>query len=198
MNDVNDLSFLNSAQSGAGSEAALATLFTIPFILTVIVLAAGLYILSGLGLYGMAKKRGFENPYMAFIPIANMWLLGKLVGELEVFGKKTDPALILALGWLISVIPIIGWLASIAWTIYYYYALHTLYSLYRPDNALVFLLLSIFFSGIALPVIFFIMRNDTPPYAFGGPDNRSGSEPPYDPFSGGGNGPEKKNDDPFS
>ena len=34
------------------------------------------YIFTGLGLYTIAKRRGIHNPWLAWVPFANMWLLG--------------------------------------------------------------------------------------------------------------------------
>lgn len=35
-----------------------------------------IYIFTGLGLYTIAKRRGIHNPWLAWIPFANSWLLG--------------------------------------------------------------------------------------------------------------------------
>lgn len=35
-----------------------------------------IYIFTGLGLYTIAKRRGIHNPWLAWIPFANTWLLG--------------------------------------------------------------------------------------------------------------------------
>lgn len=34
------------------------------------------YIFAGLGLYTIAKRRGIHNPWLAWVPYANVWLLG--------------------------------------------------------------------------------------------------------------------------
>ncbi len=34
------------------------------------------YIFTGLGLYTIAKRRGIHNPWLAWVPYANVWLLG--------------------------------------------------------------------------------------------------------------------------
>ena len=36
------------------------------------------YIFSGLGLYTIAKRRGIHNPWLAWVPWANLWLLGSI------------------------------------------------------------------------------------------------------------------------
>ena len=37
---------------------------------------AAAYILMALGLYAIAKKRDLKNPWLAWIPVADLWLLG--------------------------------------------------------------------------------------------------------------------------
>ena len=36
------------------------------------------YVLSALGLYTVASRRGVRNPWMAWVPVLNVWLLGSL------------------------------------------------------------------------------------------------------------------------
>ncbi|MBE7100315.1 MAG: hypothetical protein E7364_01740 [Clostridiales bacterium] len=47
-----------------------------------------LFILQGIGLYTMAKRRGIKKRALAFVPFANLWYMGKLAGECRVFGRK--------------------------------------------------------------------------------------------------------------
>ena len=47
-----------------------------------------LFILQGIGLYMMAKRRGIKKRALAFVPFANLWYMGKLAGECRVFGRK--------------------------------------------------------------------------------------------------------------
>lgn len=34
------------------------------------------YVLTALGMYSIAKRRGIKNPWLAWIPVADMWVLG--------------------------------------------------------------------------------------------------------------------------
>ena len=51
-----------------------------------------LFILQGIGLYTMAKKRSMNNKWLAFVPFANIYYIGKLTGECDVFGQKMKRA----------------------------------------------------------------------------------------------------------
>ncbi len=50
------------------------------------------FILQGIGLCAMAKKRGFKKRALAFIPFANMMYMGKLAGDCNFFGRKVKRA----------------------------------------------------------------------------------------------------------
>ena len=36
------------------------------------------YVAQGLGFSAMAKNRGIERPWLAWVPMANTWLLGRI------------------------------------------------------------------------------------------------------------------------
>lgn len=160
-------------------------------------LAIGLvfYLLEAVGLYKMGKTVGMSAPWMAFIPVLNVFALGK-VAETPVDGKKP-----LKYGLILVILNIVNslysvylvldlvnrivraityfdsmslWetyslitagggyafssLLSIAYTVFYYIALYKLYRVFARDNAVLYLVLSIFF-GIATPIIIFCLRN---------------------------------------
>lgn len=47
-----------------------------------------LFILQGVGLFTMAKKAGLKNKWLAFVPFADLILMGKLAGTCSIFGRK--------------------------------------------------------------------------------------------------------------
>lgn len=51
-----------------------------------------LFILQGIGLYTMAKRRNLEKKWLAFIPFANVHYMSKLAGECGFFGHKMKNA----------------------------------------------------------------------------------------------------------
>ena len=61
------------------------------------------YILRGVGMYTLGKRRGIDYPWLAFIPYARTWFQGELCGTLH-FGHKElkSPGI-----WLL-VIPVVG------------------------------------------------------------------------------------------
>ncbi|MBQ9714582.1 MAG: hypothetical protein IJV83_04590 [Clostridia bacterium] len=55
-------------------------------------LVLSLFILQGFGLYRMAKRRNMDKKFLAFIPFANILLMGRLAGECSFFGQKMKRA----------------------------------------------------------------------------------------------------------
>ena len=51
-----------------------------------------MFVLQGIGLYTMAKRRGMKKKALAFIPFANIYYIGKLSGECVVFGQRMKRA----------------------------------------------------------------------------------------------------------
>lgn len=50
------------------------------------------FVFQGIALYCMAKKRGIRHRWLAFIPFANVMLMGRLAGEVTFFGQKIKRA----------------------------------------------------------------------------------------------------------
>ena len=122
------------------------------------------YVFSALGLMTLANNKGIENAWLAWIPIANLYILGKIVETVDI-GTWTVPKLELILPlsvpalWLLNFIPVIGWLASIAVLVFYGFVLHKLFSKYRPEQAVLYTVLSIVLG--LFWIFIFIIRNDT-------------------------------------
>ncbi|MBQ2667551.1 MAG: hypothetical protein IJF56_02845 [Clostridia bacterium] len=66
-------------------DAALAGVMVGLLIVYFLALGAGIasYVLQALGLYTLADRRRLPNPWMAWIPYANYWLIGGIVDDYE-------------------------------------------------------------------------------------------------------------------
>ena len=60
-------------------------------------LAVGLFMLQGFGLYVMAKRRNLARRYLAFVPFANIYYMGKLAGRCGFFGHEMKKAEVYAM-----------------------------------------------------------------------------------------------------
>lgn len=65
-----------------------------------------MYVLSAWGMYTIANRRGIHRPWLAWIPVANMWILGSISDQyqLSVKNKKTNRRKILL---TVNIIPMI-------------------------------------------------------------------------------------------
>lgn len=94
------------AGSLSGMEStALGFAFTFIAILYLVLLAYVItnYVIRALGLYRIAKNNGVENAWLAWIPLADLYLLGKVTGDISLGNRKLKNTAL----WLLLV-PIIG------------------------------------------------------------------------------------------
>ena len=141
-----------------------------------------LYVLRGLGVYNIAKRRGIHHPWLAWIPIGEAWILGSISDQYQyvVKGKIRNrrkillgigiasnvisipvliseivamasifeelPAGAVASSLLFVVCSLIMAVLSIVYMVFYYMAQFDMYRSCDPNNAVVFLVLGIFFS----------------------------------------------------
>lgn len=61
----------------AGAALGIIAIVLVTYLLT-FGLAIVMYILQSLGLYTIAQRRGIKNPWMAWLPVTNMWILGSI------------------------------------------------------------------------------------------------------------------------
>lgn len=165
--------FLGSAV-GAGIITALVFALII-----LIALAVVMYIFESLAIYRIAKNRGIENPWLAWIPIGSAWIVGKIGDyylEREGNGGKNLAVWLIciqAAGVVLSWVPFLPYVTSVAATVLMYICIYKFYQSVAPKNATVMLVLSIIFS-VALPFILFANRNKLDPPAY-----YDGGQPPY-------------------
>ena len=55
--------------------------FIIIYFLVIFGIAITMYLFEAFGIYRMGQKLGFKNPWLAFIPIANMYAFGKVAEQ---------------------------------------------------------------------------------------------------------------------
>lgn len=154
--------------------AIMPVIMSVLGIILAISLVIGLicYIFNSLGLYTMAKNRNIDNPWLAWIPLANRYLMGELIND-DVsisswhipYAKLFLPLMGLALTAVMTILgfipylgAFIGILLSLALSVYYYAAQFWLYSIYDKDHRVLYLVLSIFFPFLG-PIFIFIIRN---------------------------------------
>ncbi len=148
--------------SEAGAAAILAGLAGFLFVLVAVLLV--FYVLKSIGLMTMAANKGIENAWLAWIPIADLYIAGSIVEEMDLFGNRLTNLgmwlpVIMVGGMIIGIIPVIGTIISLAAFVFFLMFSYQLFSMYSPSQAVLFTVLSI----LGLWAIFvFVIRNNQP------------------------------------
>lgn len=122
------------------------------------------YLIFAYSLYLMAKKRNMEIPWLAWIPVANMYLVGKMVGDVKIFSLNlNNMEIILPLAFALFVglayVPLVGFILSAMGLLVLVVAFHKLYEKLDRENAFIFTILTAILPVIATPIIMFVNRN---------------------------------------
>ncbi len=144
------------------------------------------YLLTSLGLYTVAKRRQIRHAWFAWIPLLSIWLLGSISDQYQYVAQKKNTnrrttlfllmAAMLAMSFLIGfaeafadsaafgIVSLLATLSyvgvSIAFVIISFMVLYDLYRSCKPQNATLFLVLSILFSVTEPFFIFFLRKSD--------------------------------------
>lgn len=187
-----------------GMEAGFAVFYII-YMLACSGLGIAVYVLRALGFYSIAKRRGINHPWMSWIPVLDLWVLGCISDQFQYvvkgknknkrkwllglnialavvyivffvfFGVIIGKAIVGAsggmgedqmvaslmgpvMGMLFGLIPMMGF--AIAVMVIRYMAMYDLYTSCSPQNNVLFLVLSIFFSVTEPFFVFFIRKKD--------------------------------------
>lgn len=147
------------------------------------------YVLSSMALYAMAKRRGLDYPWMAWIPVVNCWLLGSLSDQYQYLVKRRhtyrrrtllaldilkcilmvlvtvlavvltfQTAFNMVLARLLSCLALLAG-GSLARAVVRYMALYDVYRSVDPQNAVLYLVLSICV-GVTTPFFLFFNREN--------------------------------------
>jgi len=123
------------------------------------IIGIAFYVFYSYTLYRLAQRRNMEMPWLAWIPIAQMYVIGKLVKSVKISNFEIPsleivlPVAMLAYI-LLNGIPFLGLIISLAYVSLLLLSLYNLYMQYVPENAVVYTILSIFI----IPVPFFILK----------------------------------------
>ena len=160
-------------------------------LLIALAVSVAAYVLQSLGYYTIAERRGIKRPWLSWLPIGNLWILGSISDQYQyvVKGKIRNRRkvllglscglLVLYVVWaivllasaamadmmgsglIIGLIGILGGLLLVALAIclavFQYICLYDLYRSCAPDNAVLYLILSIVVNWV-IPLFVFICR----------------------------------------
>jgi positive regulator of sigma E activity len=139
-----------------------------------LIIGIGLYILFSTGLYGLAKTEKTGNEWFSFVPILQLYIIGKILKEIEISTYTVGnlelvlpiaPLAVMLAGKILGIIPFLGDLLAlvlnIAYAIFSIMVLYNFYKRYKGEKAVLMTVLSVilFFMG---PIYIFNMRDSKP------------------------------------
>ena len=123
----------------------MVNLFVTIIIVASCVTALVFYILQAVGLYRMSKNRGYQYPWLAFIPVASGYVLGGIADNINVcYGRRSNWRVWLAIlsgvslaSTVLSALLSINWLYNMLETVFSgyfdeYYLINSMVSYYGP------------------------------------------------------------------
>lgn len=138
------------------------------------IVGIALYLLFAVGLYGLAKNERTGNEWFAFIPILQLYIIGKIlkvihigsyrIPQLELVLPLAPIALVIAQK-VLDVVPFLGgllvFLLNIAYAVFCIIVMYNFYRRYKGEKATLMTVLSVilFFMG---PIYVFNLRNSRP------------------------------------
>ena len=165
--------------------------------------SVAIYVFTALSLHTIAQKRGIACPWLAWVPVANLWVLGSVSDQYRYLtrGQRKNKRiwlLVLKIGItvltgilltvvvtmivaesfdgavmsLLLLLPLVA--VVLAGAIMEYMALYDVYASCDPDNASLYLVLSVFFPFLR-PVFLFLSREKE----LGMPPRKQQTEAPY-------------------
>lgn len=139
------------------------------------------YILTGVALFTIAKRRGIAHRWTAWIPMAQLWLMGGISDHYQRLAKQKCSRKQQLILWLISTLLILhtllivlclfasdqttlislvfipAWCVTAALVIIGFLAMYDLYVSCDPDHAVLYFTLSILLSAVQ-PIFLFVSR----------------------------------------
>jgi hypothetical protein len=130
-----------------------------------ILILIGVCIFFCLALYKLAQRRGIEMAWLAWIPVAHMYILGMMVKKVNVSTFEIPkleivlPVSMLVV-MLLGAIPLLGTLIVFAFYALLLITLYNLYNQYAPEKAMTYTLLSILV--VTIPFLLYGFRDKDP------------------------------------
>lgn len=145
------------------------------------------YILQSLGLYTIAERRGIRNPWLAWLPLGNLWIAGSIADQYQYVAKgkiknRRKALLALSIGVFVICFFWVGALAAsaiaqdevaaitgifggtfllmviaVVLAVLEYIVYYDLFQSCQPGNSVLYLILAILFP-VTLPIFVFVCR----------------------------------------
>ncbi len=124
----------------------------------------GFYVMFCYGLYSIAMRRGEKDAILAWIPLANFYLLGNMIGNFSIVNKEMKNIEILLpiavlIYYLIGGSIFFGYLIAAVCLLFIVYALYTFYDQVQPERAMFYTIISAILPTVSIPIIFLLIKD---------------------------------------
>ena len=190
-----DIDAFGDIFGGAVGMAGVFAAIALVFYLLMFAYAIVCYILQSLGIYAIAKRRGIQNPWLCWLPVGDIWIMGSISDQYQYIAKgkvRNRRKVLLGMaiagccaGVLMGVLAFVGIVGiaagsdafggallavvlllyitllvmAIVSVVLQFIVLYDIYASCNPDNAVLFLVLSIFLR-ISPFLIFYDRKQD--------------------------------------
>jgi hypothetical protein len=194
---MNDFPELDMDAAALGGVVGVVLIIYLVILLFASIFGIISYILTSLGTYSIANRRGIKNAWLAWVPVGSSWIVGCISDQYQQVakGKNTRRRVLLLVLYFATVVmstiymglsisemiqmiaadhisqdagssfgmtsalfSLVMSAASIAYSILYYFCLYDLYNSCKPENSVLYLVLTILL-GVVTPFLIFSCRN---------------------------------------
>lgn len=83
-----DYSYMEpAAESTLAGVGGFMLVFVLLFYLLMVGLAVVMYVFNALGMYTIAKRRGIHHPWLSWVPVGDVWILGSISDQYQYVAK---------------------------------------------------------------------------------------------------------------
>ena len=138
--------------------------FTGTMLIFSIIINIAVYIVNAIALYSIAQRNGVKNPWVAFIPIVQYYIIGSICEEYKLLGFRIPRLdILLCAVFLLKLLAapfnsLLMRMSSMLLTILIALILHKFFYLFIPKKALIFAVLSLL-GSLPMAVIFFLIKD---------------------------------------
>ena len=144
------------------------------FLVIAVMLAIGLFLMKAIGLYRIARRRGIEHAWIAWIPFVQTYLYAEIIGEEISIGSVKIPQFPWVytaisygspvIAFVLGLIPIWGGLLALLLGPAIYvagiYVMYRFFMVFEGNNAIVYTVICAIFP-VVFPVMVLVLREKT-------------------------------------
>jgi hypothetical protein len=140
---------------------------SIALILILLIIGIISYFLSSIALMRMSQNAGVDEAWLAWIPVGNLYIVGRLIKSIEFGGKSYDQAEIILPGVCLAGIALgrlalVGSVVNMGVSLVTFYGFYSLFKCYAPERTTKYMVMSVLLPVIGMSIALFRIRDFEP------------------------------------